>query len=125
MLSIASSTGHFDHSYTCIQHLIVEDFAFEVHHGRFHFFVQVFLLIFGFKRGFSRVLLEFSKILIFSCVILYFLAGKIQLKIKCYHYYYNNHKFSSTNSINYTNSANDQMFKSGRLKHIYLAVDSS
>ena len=26
-----------------------------------------FLLIFGFKRGFSRVLLEFSKISIFSC----------------------------------------------------------
>ena len=28
----------------------------------------VLLLIFGFKRGFSRVLLEFPKILIFSCV---------------------------------------------------------
>ena len=32
-VSSIDPSGHFDHSYARIHHLIVEEFAFEVHHG--------------------------------------------------------------------------------------------
>ena len=45
-LSTASSSGHFDYSYACIHHLIIEDFVVEIHHGRLHFFVNSFFFKF-------------------------------------------------------------------------------
>ena len=45
-LSTASSTGHFDYSYTLIHQLIVEDFVVEIHHGHLHFFKRAFCFLF-------------------------------------------------------------------------------
>ena len=67
MLSTGSSIIPFNYSYGIVYQLQLEYFAVENLPLSIFIFVMVFLLIFGFKRGFSRVLLEFSKILIFPC----------------------------------------------------------
>ena len=75
-LSTASFTSHLDYSYAHIYQLNVEDFVVENQLLSIFIFVTVFLLIFLLKRGFSGVLLEVPKILIFSCEIQRCSGGK-------------------------------------------------
>ena len=48
-LLTASSTVHVVYSYTCICWLVIEDFVVEIHHGHFHFFVNVFFFNFVYR----------------------------------------------------------------------------
>ena len=69
-LSTASSSGHFDYSYACIHHLIIEDFDVEIHHGRLHFFVNSFFFKFWFYHSyllFTSYLKNLKKTFFFSC----------------------------------------------------------